>query len=91
MSRIGVTPGPIHDTLLPEELMADVLKLLKSERDTIKKQLNGLEAAIEALAGSVQKDVKKTVKKARKMSASAREKISQSQKARWAKVKKAVT
>jgi hypothetical protein len=68
--------------------LADVLKLLKSERDAIKKQLHGLESAIEALAGSAKKDIKKTVKKARKMSAAARKKIAAAQKARWAKIKK---
>jgi hypothetical protein len=69
--------------------LADVLKLLKSERDALKKQLQGFESAIEALAVSTKKDIKKTVKKARKMSAAARKKIAAAQKARWAKIKKA--
>jgi vacuolar-type H+-ATPase subunit D/Vma8 len=68
--------------------MADVMKLLKDERDTLKKRLRGLESAITALAGDVSKDVKKTVKRAGKMSAAARKRISAAQKARWAAIKK---
>lgn len=67
--------------------MADVLKILKAERDTLKKRVAALESAIGALAG----DVKKTVKRAAKrtMSAATKAKLSKAAKARWAKVKKA--
>jgi hypothetical protein len=68
--------------------MADVMKLLKSERDSLRKRLRGLESAIGALAGDAQKDLKRTVKKAKKMSAAARKKISAAQKKRWAALKK---
>jgi hypothetical protein len=60
--------------------MPDVLKILKSERDTLRKRLTALEHAIVSLAGGA----KKAVKRARKtMSAAARKKISIAQKKRW--------
>lgn len=67
--------------------MADVMKLLKNERDALKKRLRSLESAIEALAG----DVKKTVKRSKKMSAATKKKLSTAAKARWAKIKKATS
>lgn len=68
--------------------MADVMKVLKDERDSLKKKLNGLESAIEALGGNVAKDVKKAVKSGKKMSAATKAKLSKAAKLRWAKVKK---
>jgi vacuolar-type H+-ATPase subunit D/Vma8 len=65
--------------------MADVMKVLKEERDTLKKRLTALENAIGALAGDAKKSVKRVSKT---MSAAARKKISAAQKLRWAKLKK---
>lgn len=68
--------------------MADVMKLLKGERDSLKKRLSSLESAIGALAGDAQRDLKRTVKKAKKMSAAARKRIGDAQRKRWAAIKK---
>lgn len=67
--------------------MADVLKLLKSERDALMKRVTALEGAIGALAGDVKKDVTKTVKKVSKMSAAGRKRIAAAQKKRWAAIR----
>jgi hypothetical protein len=64
--------------------MADVMKVLRDERDALKKRLNALENAMGALAG----DVEKTVNRGRKMSAATKAKLSKAAKARWAKIKK---
>jgi hypothetical protein len=60
----------------------NILKHLKAARDKAAFELGRLEAAISALSGS--KSAKPT-KTRRKLSASARRKISLAQKARWAK------
>jgi hypothetical protein len=62
----------------------NILKHLKAARDKAAFELGRLEAAISALSGS--KSAKPT-KTRRKLSASARRKISLAQKARWAKQK----
>jgi hypothetical protein len=67
--------------------MADVLKVLKEERDSLKKRLSALENAIVALAGDVKESVARVSKKT--MSKSARKKIAVAQRKRWAVIKKA--
>jgi hypothetical protein len=62
----------------------DILRHLKGVRDKTAFELGRLEAAISALSGSRSKSIKST-KTRRKLSASARRKISLAQKARWAK------
>ena len=66
--------------------MADVssiVKLLKQERDSVARQLHGLDAALRAFAGAYSKP-----RKRRKMSAAARGKIAAAQRRRWAKFRK---
>jgi hypothetical protein len=58
---------------------------LKKERDRVEKQLSGLNAAISAFAGVYGGKTKSTGK--RNLSAAARKRISDAQKARWAKQK----
>jgi hypothetical protein len=64
--------------------MADVMKVLRDERDALKKRLNALENAMGAFAG----DVDETVNRGKKMSAATKAKLSKAAKARWAKIKK---
>lgn len=63
--------------------MADVVGILRKEKQVLQKRLSALERAIGALSG----DVAKTVKRSKKMSAATRRKPSLAAKARWAKVK----
>jgi hypothetical protein len=62
----------------------DIIALLKSEKDKVTRQLNGLNAALAAFAGTYKSG---TSRPRRKMSAAARARISASQKARWAKAR----
>ena len=64
--------------------MADLVGMLKKERDVLKKRVESLEHAIAGLGGDAAKAVKKG------MSAATKAKLSKAAKARWAKVKKAV-
>ena len=62
----------------------DIISLLKAERDKVARQLNGLNAALAAFAGTYKTG---SSRPRRKMSAAARARISAAQKARWAKTK----
>ena len=62
----------------------DILGQLKAARDKAAFELGRLEAAVSALSGIGSNSIKRTGTR-RKMSASARRKISLAQKARWAK------
>jgi hypothetical protein len=68
--------------------LADLVGMLKKERDVLKKRVESLEHAIAGLGGDVAKNLKSAVKSGKKMSAAARKKISDAQKKRWAAVKK---
>jgi len=65
------------------ENYVNIISLLKAERDKVARQLNGLEAALAAFAGSY----RNTSRSRRKMSAASRRKIAAAQRARWAKQK----
>jgi hypothetical protein len=60
----------------------DVLQTLKSERDRIQKELNGLNAAIKALGGPTGGASTRPT-----LSAAARARIAAAQRARWAKAR----
>src|SRR2546426_12380924 len=62
----------------------DIIALIKAERDKVARQLNGLNAALAAFAGTYQTG---SSRPRRKMSAAARARISASQKARWARAR----
>jgi hypothetical protein len=62
-----------------------ILKQLKKERDRVRKQLLGLEAALAAFASAYSGS--KPTRKRRKLSAKSRAKIAAAQRARWAKVR----
>ncbi len=62
----------------------DILAQLKAARDKAAFELGRLEAAVSALSGLGSNSIRST-RARRKMSASARRKISLAQKARWAK------
>jgi len=62
----------------------DIIAALKSEKDKVTRQLNGLNAALAAFAGTYKIG---SSRPRRKMSAAARARISAAQKARWAKLK----
>ena len=55
--------------------MADVVGLLKEEKKVLQKRLSALEQAIGALSGEVAKDVKRAVKRGKKMSAATKKKL----------------
>jgi hypothetical protein len=61
----------------------NIISLLKAERDKVAQQLNGLNAALAAFAGTNSN----ASAPRRKMSASSRRKIAAAQRARWAKQK----
>jgi hypothetical protein len=62
----------------------DIIALLKAEKDKVTRQLNGLNAALAAFAGTYKIG---SSRPRRKMSAAARARISAAQKARWAKAR----
>jgi hypothetical protein len=62
----------------------NIIAVLKSEKDKVTRQLNGLNAALAAFAGTYKIG---SSRPRRKMSAAARARISAAQKARWAKLK----
>ena len=64
----------------------DIIALLQDERKKVKAELDRVECALNALG----KAGRRGFKKIRKMSAAGRRRISLAQKARWAKVKKAI-
>jgi hypothetical protein len=64
--------------------LSGIVKQLKTERDRVRKQLNGLETALAAFA-SAYSGSKPSLR--RKLSAKSRAKIAAAQRARWAKVR----
>jgi hypothetical protein len=62
----------------------DMIALLRTERDKVARQLNGLNAALAAFAGTYKTG---SSRPRRQMSAAARARIAAAQKARWAKVR----
>ena len=63
----------------------DIIAILRSERDRVARQLEGLNAALAAFAGSY---VGRTGGRRRgRLSATARARIAAAQRARWAKIK----
>ena len=62
-----------------------IVKQLKKERDRVRKQLLGLEAALTAFASAFSGS--KPSRKRRKLSAKSRAKIATAQRRRWAKVR----
>src|SRR5436190_23065796 len=63
----------------------DIIALIKAERDRVARQLNGLNAALAAFAGTYKTG---SSRPRRKMSAAARTRISAAQKAPWAKAER---
>jgi hypothetical protein len=64
--------------------LSAIVKQLKTERDRVRKQLNGLEAALAAFASAYSGSKPSS----RKLSRKSRAKIAAAQRARWAKVRK---
>jgi len=71
--------------------LAQVIKGLRAARSRAQKEVHRLEKAIAALGkldGNAEREVRrKETRKRRKLSAAARKRISQAQKARWAKLR----
>jgi hypothetical protein len=63
--------------------LSSIMKQLKKERDRVKRELSGLEAALTAFASAYSGT--KPSRKRRKMSAKSRAKIAAAQRRRWAK------
>ena len=70
---------------LEEEFKMDILALLKAERDKVARQLEGLNAAVAAFAGTL--SLGSGVRGRGRLSAAARAKIAAAQRARWARIK----
>jgi hypothetical protein len=69
----------------PQEANLDIVAILRSERDKVTRQLEGLNAALAAFAGSY---VGRTGGRGRgRLSVAARARIAAAQRARWAKIK----
>ena len=66
----------------------DILALLKTERDKVARQLEGLNAAVAAFAGTYGGKAVCRSSGRRPLSAAARARIAAAQRARWAKVKR---
>jgi hypothetical protein len=66
--------------------VSGIVKQLKTERDRVRKQLLGLEAALAAFASAYSGG---KPSRRRKLSAKSRAKIAAAQRRRWAKVRKA--
>jgi len=66
--------------------LSSMMKQLKKERDRVKRELSGLEAALTAFASAYSGT--KPSRKRRKMSAKSRAKIAAAQRRRWAKFRK---
>ena len=66
--------------------LSSIMKQLKKERDRVKRELSGLEAALTAFANVY--GAGKPSRKRRKMSAKSRAKIAAAQRRRWAKFRK---
>jgi hypothetical protein len=64
--------------------MADLVAMLQKEKKVLQSRLESLEHAIKGLGG----DAQRGIKKAKKMSAATKRKLSVAAKARWAKIKK---
>src|SRR5262249_11832222 len=65
----------------------DILALLKAERDKVARQLEGLNAAVAAFAGTYGGKGGSRSSGRRQLSAAARARIAAAQRARWAKIK----
>ena len=63
--------------------VSSIIEQLKKERDSVERQLSGLNAALRAFAGVYSNG--QPSRKRRKMSAKSRAKIAAAQRARWAK------
>src|SRR2546428_4102854 len=83
MQRAACIVSAVFATILARGEHMDIIALLKAERDKVARQLNGLNAALAAFAGTY----KRSSRPRRQMSAAARARISAAQKARWAKAK----
>ena len=75
--------APEGDTTL--ENLSSIVKQLGKERDRLRQQLSGLNAALEAFAGVYRGN--NGIRPRRKISAKGRARIAAAQRARWAKVK----
>jgi hypothetical protein len=63
--------------------LSEIVKQLKKERDSVERQLSGLNAAIAAFVGVY----KTKTRRRHRLSARARAKIAAAQRARWARVR----
>jgi hypothetical protein len=65
-----------------------ILADIKTRRAEVQEELRGLDAAVNALQGLTVGHNGRTARRGRRLSAAARKRISDAQKARWAKFKK---
>jgi hypothetical protein len=66
----------------------EIIATLSAEHDRVARQLHGLQKALKALQGGYNGGAPRKPRKPPKMSAAARKRISDAQKARWAKIKR---
>lgn len=68
--------------------LAQILADIQTRRNEAQKELRGLDAALNALQGLTGQNRGRSARRGRHLSAAARKRISDAQKARWAKFKK---
>src|SRR2546422_11433902 len=85
MQRAACIVSAVFATILARGEHMDIIALLKAERDKVARQLNGLNAALAAFAGTYKTG---SSRPRRKMSAAARARISAAQQAPWAKAER---
>ena len=71
-----------------KRLLNNMVRILQDERELIKKNLQRIETALEALTGMVAKKEAQPKRKRGAMSAETKAKLSRAAKARWAKIKR---
>ena len=66
-----------------------VVRELRREKDRVQSELQRISNALDALQRLGRRELKREVKKVRRISAAGRKRIAAAQRARWAKLKKA--
>jgi len=83
-----VSAEPLLEFTMPKTVMQTVLQQLKHEQARLRKELNGVSAALTAFGRAYMSGVKPVKPaKRRTISAAGRKRIAGAQRARWAKVK----
>ncbi len=72
------------------KMLKRVVRDLQKEKNRVQSELRRISNALDALQRLGRRELKRDVKKVRKFSLAARKKMAAAQRARWAKLKKAI-